>query len=76
MQPISRLAECITRDEKTSPHSRACGRRQFLRRLTLNPNEPKETGETERLNQRLVYRAIKTAIDPDHTMNPGKILQV
>ena len=42
----------------------------------LNPNEPQETAEAERLNQRLVYRAINTANDPDNIMNPGKILQV
>ena len=48
----------------------------FTSGFMLNPNEPQETAEAERLNQRLVYRAINTANDPDNIMNPGKILQV
>jgi D-lactate dehydrogenase (cytochrome) len=115
--PISRLAECITKTQKDIvasflPANIAghAGDGNFHVGFMLNPNEPREMAEAERLNQRLVYRAlsldgtctgehgigygkidfliaehgeavsvmraIKTAIDPDNIMNPGKILRV
>ena len=115
--PISRLAECIseTQNDIAASFLRAgilghAGDGNFHVGFMLNPNEPREMAEAERLNQRLVYRAlslngtctgehgigygkidfliaehgeavsvmraIKTAIDPDNIMNPGKILRV
>jgi D-lactate dehydrogenase (cytochrome) len=115
--PISRLAECITETQKDIAASFLpagivghAGDGNFHVGFMINPNEPKEMAEAERLNQRLIYRAlslngtstgehgigcgkidfliaehgeavsvmraIKTAIDPDNIMNPGKILRV
>jgi D-lactate dehydrogenase (cytochrome) len=115
--PISRLAECITETQKDlagsflpAPIVGHAGDGNFHVGFVLNPNDPKEMAEAERLNQRLVHRAlsldgtctgehgigcgkidfllaehgeavslmraIKTAIDPDNLMNPGKILRV
>ena len=115
--PISRLAECITETEKDiaasflpAPIVGHVGEGNFHLCFVLDPNDPKEMAEAERLNQRLVHRAlsldgtctgehgigsgkidfliaehgeavsvmraIKTAIDPDNIMNPGKIFRV
>jgi D-lactate dehydrogenase (cytochrome) len=115
--PISRLAECITETQKDlaasflpAPIVGHAGDGNFHSGFVLNPNDPKEMEEAERLNQRLVHRAlsldgtctgehgigcgkldfliaehgeavsvmrtIKTAIDPDNLMNPGKILRI
>jgi D-lactate dehydrogenase (cytochrome) len=115
--PISRLAECITETQKDIAASFVpanivghAGDGNFHVGFMINPNEPKEMAEAERLNERLVHRAlsldgtctgehgigcgkidfliaehgeavsvmraIKTAIDPDNIMNPGKILRV
>ena len=115
--PISRLAECITETQKDIAASFLpagivghAGDGNFHVGFMLNPNEPKEMAEAERLNQQLVdralsldgtctgehgvgfgkidalvaehgeavsvMRAIKTAIDPDNIMNPGKIFRV
>ena len=115
--PISRLAECITETQKDIAASFLpagivghAGDGNFHVGFMINPNEPKEITEAERLNQRLVHRAllldgtctgehgigcgkinfliaehgeavsvmraIKTVIDPDNIMNPGKILRV
>jgi D-lactate dehydrogenase (cytochrome) len=115
--PISRLAECITETEKDitasflpAPIVGHVGEGNFHMVMVLDPSEPKEMAEAERLNQRLVnralsldgtctgehgigcgkidfliaehgeavsvMRAIKTAIDPDNIMNPGKIFRV
>ena len=115
--PISRLAECIIETEKDitasfllAPIVGHLGDGNFHLVIVINPNEPKEMAEAERINQRLVHRAlsldgtctgehgigcgkidfliaehgeavnvmraIKTAIDPDNIMNPGKILRV
>jgi D-lactate dehydrogenase (cytochrome) len=115
--PISRLAECIIGTQKDIAASFLAagivghaGDGNFHVSFMLNPNEPKVMAEAERLNQRIVYRAlsldgtctgehgigcgkidfliaehgetvsvmraIKTAIDPDNIMNPGKILRL
>jgi D-lactate dehydrogenase (cytochrome) len=114
--PISRLAECITETQKDIAASFLpagivghAGDGNFHVGFMLNPNEPKEMQEAERLNHQLVHRAlsldgtctgehgvgfgkidallaehgeavsvmraIKTAIDPDNIMNPGKIFR-
>jgi D-lactate dehydrogenase (cytochrome) len=43
--------------------------------FTLNPNEPKEMAEAERLNQRLVYRALSLdgTCTGEHGFGYGKI---
>jgi D-lactate dehydrogenase (cytochrome) len=115
--PISRLTECITETQKDIATSFLpagivghAGDGNFHVGFMLNPNESKEMTEAERLNRRLVdralsldgtcsgehgvgsgkidalaaehgeavnvMRAIKTAIDPDNIMNPGKIFRV
>jgi D-lactate dehydrogenase (cytochrome) len=114
--PISRLAECITETQQDIAASFLpagivghAGDGNFHVGFMLNPKEPKEMAEAERLNQQLLYRAlsldgtctgehgigcgkidflsaehgeamsvmraIKTAIDPDNIMNPGKIFR-
>jgi len=115
--PISRLAECITETQKDlaasflpAPIVGHAGDGNFHVSFVLNPNDPREMEEAERLNERVVQRAlsldgtctgehgigcgkidflvaehgeavsvmraIKTAIDPDNIMNPGKILRI
>jgi D-lactate dehydrogenase (cytochrome) len=115
--PISRLAGCITETQKDIAASFLpagivghAGDGNFHVGFMINPNEPKEMAEAERLNQQLVQRAlsldgtctgehgvglgkidalvaehgeavsvmraIKTAIDPDNIMNPGKIFRI
>ena len=114
--PISRLAECIIETQKDltasflpAPIVGHAGDGNFHVGFVLNPNDPREMEEAERLNERVVQRAlsldgtctgehgigcgkidflvaehgeavsvmraIKTAIDPDNIMNPGKILR-
>jgi len=115
--PISRLAECITETQKDlaasflpAPIVGHAGDGNFHVGFVLNPNDPREMEQAERLNERVVQRAlsldgtctgehgigcgkidflvaehgeavsvmraIKTAIDPDNIMNPGKILRI
>jgi D-lactate dehydrogenase (cytochrome) len=115
--PISRLAECIIETQKDlagsllpTPIVGHAGDGNFHVCFVLNPNDPREIEEAERLNERMVHRAlsldgtctgehgigcgkidlllaehgeavsimhaIKTAIDPDNIMNPGKILRI
>jgi D-lactate dehydrogenase (cytochrome) len=114
--PISRLTECITDTQKDIAASFLsagivghAGDGNFHLGFMLNPNEPKEMAEAERLNQLLIHRALsldgtctgehgvgvgkvdalvaehgeavsamralKTALDPDNIMNPGKIFR-
>ena len=63
--PISRLAECITETRKDlagsflpAPIVGHAGDGNFHISFVLNPNDPKEIAEAERLSQRLVHRAL------------------
>ena len=80
--PISRLAECITETQKDLvasflpvPIVGHAGDGNFHLCFLLNPNDPKEVAEAERLNQRLVHRAL--ALDGtctgEHGVGYGKI---
>jgi D-lactate dehydrogenase (cytochrome) len=80
--PISRLAECITETQKDLATSFLpasivghAGDGNFHVGFVLNPNDPKEMAEAERLNRRLVHRAL--ALDGtctgEHGIGCGKI---
>src|SRR4029077_20791877 len=80
--PISRLAECIGETQKDIAASflRAgilghAGDGNFHVGFMLNPNEQKEMAEAERLNQRLVYRALSLdgTCTGEHGIGCGKI---
>ena len=112
--PISKLADCILETKKdlrqsflTAPLVGHVGDGNFHLGFLIDRNDPKELEEAERLNDRLVMRAlamdgtctgehgiglgkmkfltaehgeavgvmrqIKTALDPQNIMNPGKI---
>jgi D-lactate dehydrogenase (cytochrome) len=80
--PISRLAQCIEETKKDlatsflpAPLVGHVGDGNFHLTLVLNPNDPKEVAECERLNQRLVARAL--ALDGtctgEHGVGYGKV---
>jgi D-lactate dehydrogenase (cytochrome) len=80
--PISRLAECIIATEKDvaasflpAPIVGHVGHGNFHLTIVLNPNDPREMAEAERLNERLVHRAL--ALDGtctgEHGIGCGKI---
>ena len=80
--PISRLAECIseTQNDIAASFLRAgilghAGDGNFHVGFMLNPNEPREMAEAERLNQRLVYRALSLdgTCTGEHGIGYGKI---
>jgi D-lactate dehydrogenase (cytochrome) len=80
--PISRLAECITETEKDiagsflpAPIVGHVGDGNFHLGIVLNPNEPKEMAEAERLNRRLVHRALSMdgTCTGEHGVGCGKI---
>ena len=80
--PISRLAECITETEKDitasflpAPIVGHVGEGNFHMVMVLDPSEPKEMAEAERLNQRLVNRALSLAgtCTGEHGIGCGKI---
>jgi D-lactate dehydrogenase (cytochrome) len=80
--PLSQLAECITETEKDiaasflpAPIAGHVGDGNFHLGIVLDPNDPKEVAEAERLNERLVHRAL--ALDGtcsgEHGVGYGKI---
>ena len=80
--PISRLAECIAETKKDidasfipAPIVGHVGDGNFHLTLVLDPNEPKDVAEAERLNNRLVARAL--ALDGtctgEHGIGYGKM---
>ena len=80
--PISRLAECIADTKKDidasfipAPIVGHVGDGNFHLTLVLDPNEPKDVAEAERLNNRLVARAL--ALDGtctgEHGVGYGKV---
>ena len=80
--PISRLAECITETQKDiaasflpAPIVGHAGDGNFHVGFMLNPNDPKEMAEAERLNQRLVHRALSLdgTCTGEHGIGCGKI---
>jgi len=80
--PISRLAECITETQKDIAASFLpagivghAGDGNFHITFMLNPNEPQEMAEAERLNQRLVHRALSLdgTCTGEHGIGCGKI---
>jgi D-lactate dehydrogenase (cytochrome) len=63
--PISRPAECITETQEDlaisflpAPIVGHAGDDNFHVSFVLNPNDPREMAEAERLNERLVHRAL------------------
>jgi D-lactate dehydrogenase (cytochrome) len=80
--PISRLAECVTETHKDlaasfllAPIVGHAGDGNFHVAFLLNPNDPKEMAEAERLNQRLVQRALSLdgTCTGEHGIGCGKL---
>jgi D-lactate dehydrogenase (cytochrome) len=80
--PISRLAECITETQKDlatsfvpAPIVGHAGDGNFHVCFVLNPNDPKEMAEAERLNERLVHRALSLdgTCTGEHGIGCGKL---
>jgi D-lactate dehydrogenase (cytochrome) len=80
--PISRLAECITETQKDlaasflpAPIVGHAGDGNFHVSFVLNPNDPREMKEAERLNERVVHRALSLdgTCTGEHGIGCGKI---
>jgi D-lactate dehydrogenase (cytochrome) len=80
--PISRLAECIVATERDvaasflpSPIVGHVGDGNFHLVIVLNPNDPRELAEAERLNERLVHRPLSLdgTCTGEHGIGCGKI---
>jgi D-lactate dehydrogenase (cytochrome) len=80
--PISRLAECIVATEQDvaasflpAPIVGHIGDGNFHLVIVLNPNDPREMAEAERLNERLVHRALSLdgTCTGEHGIGCGKI---
>jgi D-lactate dehydrogenase (cytochrome) len=80
--PISRLAECITETQKDlvasflpAPIVGHAGDGNFHVSFMVNPDDPKEMAEAERLNQQLVHRALSLdgTCTGEHGIGCGKI---
>jgi D-lactate dehydrogenase (cytochrome) len=80
--PISRLAECITETQKDlaasflpAPIVSHAGDGNFHVSFVLNPSDPREMKEAERLNERNVHRALSLdgTCTGEHGIGCGKI---
>ena len=80
--PISRLAECIIETQKDvaasflpAPIVGHAGDGNFHVVIVLNPNNPEEIEEAERLNERVVYRAMSLdgTCTGEHGIGCGKM---
>jgi D-lactate dehydrogenase (cytochrome) len=80
--PISRLPECITETQKDlaasflpAPIVGHAGDGNFHVLFVLNPNDPREMAEAERLNERVVHRALSLegTCTGEHGIGCGKI---
>ena len=80
--PISRLAECIAETQKDlaasflpAPIVGHAGDGNFHVCFVLNPNDPREMAEAERLNERVVHRALSLGgtCTGEHGIGCGKI---
>ena len=80
--PISRLAECITETQKDlaasflpAPIVGHAGDGNFHVSFVLNPSDPREMAEAERLNERVVHRALSLdgTCTGEHGIGCGKI---
>ena len=80
--PISRLAECITETQKDlaasylpAPIVGHAGDGNFHVGFVLNPNDSEEMAEAQRLNQRLVHRALSLdgTCTGEHGIGCGKL---
>ena len=80
--PISRLAECIVATEKDVAASFLpalivghAGDGNFHLIIVVNPNEPMEMAEAERLNERLVHLALsfRGTCTGEHGVGQGKM---
>jgi D-lactate dehydrogenase (cytochrome) len=80
--PISRLAECIIETQKDiaasflpAPIVGHAGDGNFHVGFVIYPNDPMEMAEAERLNERLVYRALSLdgTCTGEHGIGCGKI---
>jgi D-lactate dehydrogenase (cytochrome) len=80
--PISRLAECITETQKElaasflpAPIVGHAGDGNFHVSFVVNPSDPKDMAEAERLNQRMIRRALSLdgTCTGEHGIGCGKI---
>jgi D-lactate dehydrogenase (cytochrome) len=80
--PISRLAECVTETQKDlaasflpAPIVGHAGDGNFHVGFVINPSDPREMAEAERLNERVVHRALSLdgTCTGEHGIGCGKI---
>ena len=80
--PISRLAACITKTQKDlaasflpAPIVGHAGDGNFHVGFVLNPSDPREMAEAERLNERVIHRALSLddTCTGEHGIGCGKI---
>ena len=80
--PISRLAECLIETKKDiddsyllAPLVGHVGDGNFHAAFLIDPNKPEELAEAERLNERLVHRALamEGTCTGEHGVGQGKI---